>query len=302
MEKKNNILNDEYILDTVPPMSVGDVLSTTDGVYFCIKNEESVFLWVNDNFAQLFGKTPEYFIGRKDDQAAHVAHDKEVMASGEPLLNLHETIEIPDGNDGTMLLEIVTQKGLLRQKKSNEIIGITVCFSKRFPHDESEELIETLDMEPTGIGGYIALGPSSDIVLKEEALPLRFNGTRKAYSMNYFLLQENDVLNLHMLNQDEQWFYHEGSAIKIHMFFGDGSYKSLIIGSDLPQGQQLQGIVPHNCWFGAELLGPGYILTSCSLAPGWDEQDSIIPSSKDIDNLKNHFPDQSDLIDKLIGR
>jgi PAS domain-containing protein len=121
------------MLPTDPPMTVVDVFDVMDGVYSVIKDKNSVFLWVNDNFARLVGRKKEDLIGHKDDQEAHVAHDKEVMASGIPLLNFNETIIVPAPDGGTQKIEIVTQKGLLRKKGGSEIIGITVCFSLKFP-------------------------------------------------------------------------------------------------------------------------------------------------------------------------
>ena len=305
------IKNDDFILDTNPPMTVGDALNKTDGVYFCIKNRDSVFLWVNENFANLFGKTPKDFIGKRDTQEDHVAHDKEVIASGVPLLNLNETIKIPLHDGGVNSLEIVTQKGLLREKGGTEIIGITVCFSKRFPNADSpvDEIIDKLNMEKIPLGGYFAAGPIpiSDTKISS-CLPERFG--RQIYSMNYFLLQEGDVLGLHKLNQDEQWFFHQGSAIKLHIFSEEGEYSCLIIGSDLEQEQKLSGIAPHCHWFGAELLrpdgaelqGPDYVLVSCSLAPAWTSQDSFSPTKEEVETLKNDFPEQKKIIDLLTKK
>lgn len=288
-------------LDTHPAMSVGDVLARTDGVYFCIKNHDSVFLWVNENFARLVGQTQQDIIGTRDSRAAHVAHDKAVMASGVPLLNFHETIQVPNPDGSFSDLEIVTQKGLLRKKGGTDIIGITVCFSKRFPEPEQEAaaLIKRLGMRPTGIGGYLAEGPKGDFRLPEAALPTRFKGEWGIYSTNFFLLQAGDVLRLHSLGQDEQWFFHQGSALQLHAFSEDGAYTTFTLGSDLDQGQLLQGVARHSHWFGAELLGPGYALVSCSLAPAWSPQDSHLPSPAEIDELKSRFPAQTALIDRL---
>lgn len=298
---ESNVPVQDFVLDTKPPMTVGDVLNVTDGVYFCIKNRDSVFLWVNENFAALFGKTPEDFIGKKDDQAAHVEHDKEVMASGVPLLNLNETILIPNEDGSVNALEIVTQKGLLRKKGGDDIIGITVCFSLRFPNpeEEVETIVKTLNMEKIDLGGYFAPGFTSDLTLLESSLPERFQGDRQAYSTNYYLLTDKEVLKLHSLNQDEQWFFHEGTAIKLHIFEKNGTYSSIVLGSDITEKQNLQGYTPHNSWFGAELLGTGYALSSCSLAPSWDERDSFNPSSDDIAALKRAFPEQIDIINRL---
>jgi len=304
---ENLIIDNESIdindipLDTDPPMSVGDVLNKTDGVYFCIKNHDSVFLWVNENFATLVGQKQEDIIGTRDSREAHVQHDKEVMASGIPLLNFHETIQVPTADGEMKDLEIVTQKGLLRKKGGNEIIGITVCFSKRYPDadKEADQWIQRLKMVPTGIGGYLAPGPGSDITIDKAALPTRFDGNRKAFSMNYFLLKSGEILKLHSLNQDEQWFFHQGSAIKLHMFSEEGEYSTITFGSDFDQGQVFQGIAPHNQWFGAEVLGPGYALVSCSLAPGWEKDDSSLADAQQVQTLKNRFPEQAEIVELL---
>lgn len=264
-------------LATDPAMSVGAVLNKTNGVYFCIKNHDSVFLWVNEKFARLVGSTQEALIGSRDSRAAHVAHDQAVMKSGQPLLNFHETIDVPVPGGGIRSLEITTQKGLLRKLGGQDIIGITVCFSERYPEADSaaEQLIAKLKMVPTGIGGYLAPGPGGSANIIDAALPERYKGDRKNYSINYYLLKEGEVLRMHSLNQDEQWFFHQGSAIALHMF-GEQGYQSVIVGADLDQGQTMQAVAPGQQWFGAELVVPGYTLVSCSLAPGWDKRDSAV--------------------------
>ncbi len=129
-------------LPTIPPMDVTDVLDRTDGVYFCVKDRNSVFLWVNDNFAKLVGQTKEQLIGYQDSRKEHVAHDQEVMASGKPLLNFQETIAVPQPDGQMKAVDIVTQKGLLRAKGGTEIIGITVCFSLKYPEIDTDEAID----------------------------------------------------------------------------------------------------------------------------------------------------------------
>lgn len=124
------------VLPTVPPMTIADVLDKQDGVYWVVKDANSVFLWVNQNFADLVGMTKDELIGHQDSRAEHVAHDKEVMASGKPLLNFHETIEVPLKDGGWVNVDIVTQKGLLRSLDTGAIIGITVCFSLADPPSE----------------------------------------------------------------------------------------------------------------------------------------------------------------------
>lgn len=119
----------------VPALDLEGVISTldtADNVYMVIKDRKSNYLWVNDNFANLVGEKPENLIGQPDNHHAHVLDDMRVLESGKPLLNLEETIEVPSGDGGTKVINIRTQKGLVRHKSNpNEIIGISVCFSIR---------------------------------------------------------------------------------------------------------------------------------------------------------------------------
>ena len=133
------MIDNDAPLATDPPMGVADVLDKDDGIYFCVKDRNSVFLWVSQNFADLVGMSKEALIGSADTRAAHVAHDKEVLASGRPIFNLHETIDVPTPDGQTTSLEIVTQKGLLRQEGGTEIIGITVCLIGRATHARASQ-------------------------------------------------------------------------------------------------------------------------------------------------------------------
>lgn len=307
------------MLPTQPPMTVEDVLDKQDGIYLCIKDHNSVFLWVNDNFARLVGQTQDQLIGHRDSRAEHVAHDQQVMASGKPLLNFHETIPVPTADGGTRNVDIVTQKGLLRERGGTKIIGITVCFSLRYPEiitkDEpvpvivpserstptADDWIRKLDLTPTQVGGYFASTAVSNETIPKSALPERFDGPRDFYSANYYLLQSPDVLMLHSLNQDELWFHHTGHAIRLHIFASDGVYSTVTVGKDFDRGERLQAVAPHNTWFGAEVVGEGYGLVGCSLSPGYNAKDSVKPSSEQIATLKAAFPEQAAVIDRLTG-
>lgn len=276
---------------------VFDTLDVADGVYFVIKDVNSTILYVNENFARLVGQKKEQLIGFKDTRAEHVAHDVAVIKSGKPLLNLHETIQVPGRGD----VPIVTQKGLLREKGTGKIIGITVCFSL----DEEQKLapywINRLKMQPSPVGGWFAAAAHSDEPLLHASLPERFKGDRRFYSSNYFLLDGDQVLALHSLNQDELWFHHTGFAIRLHIFsLGEleGAQPNYTCVT-LQREQQLQYAVPHNTWFGAELLDRGFALVGCSLSPSWDQRDSLSPTTEVVAALKKQFPAQGAIIERL---
>ncbi|WNG15392.1 cupin domain-containing protein [Cystobacter fuscus] len=194
----------------------------------------------------------------------------------------------------------MTQKGLLREKGSNEIIGITVFFSLEDP--AAEYWIDKLGMTPMELGGLLAPTSVSDDRALKAALPERFDGDRGLYSANYFMLRQNEVLALHTLNQDELWFFHLGCAVRLHVFDPiERTYSVVTVGGDFDKGERLQAVAPHNQWFGAELVSPGYALVSCSLAPGFDPRDSRRPTAEQLAELKRMFPRQEAILDRLTG-
>ncbi len=162
--------------------------------------------------------------------------------------------------------------------------------------------IDKLALKHIDLGGFFGSAFASNEITLSAALPERFNGDRRYYSSNYYLLQDSEVLFLHRLNQDEMWFFHTGSAVKIHIFSDAGIYKVVTLGIGIDKGESLQVVAPHNHWFGAELVLPNsFILASCSLSPGFDIRDSAQPITEEIMSLKKLFPDHISLIDRLTG-
>jgi len=162
------------------------------------------------------------------------------------------------------------------------------------------DIIQKLKLTQSPIGGFFK--STSVSTEKISNLPKRFIGERNIYSSNYYLLPKNQILELHKLNQDELWFFHSGSTICIHIFPPHEKYYRVYIGGNINNTEEsLNGVVPHNVWFGAELIGPDYGLVSCSLSPGFDPRDSFLPSADDIINLKKEFPSNVDIINLLTS-
>lgn len=147
-------------VDGVPPAPCSDILDdagvltaldVADGVYMCIKDRESRFLWANENFVRLIGTTKQDVIGSIDTNEEHKAHDREVMNRGEPLLNFNESIDaVLRPGTPPVPVDITTQKGLLR--KNGEIVGVTVCFALRNKKQALECVKHMQDVEASAVG------------------------------------------------------------------------------------------------------------------------------------------------------
>ena len=162
--------------------------------------------------------------------------------------------------------------------------------------------IKRLGMTPSGVGGWFAAAMVSNEAIPGAALPPRFGGgDHPLYSSNWYLLEAGQVLELHTLKQDELWFFHLGTPIRLHVFSGKDGYSETVFGQDPDAGQILHGAAPHSTWFGAELAGPGFALVSCSLSPGYEPADSAKPTQEQVEALEAEFPAQAGLIRRLAG-
>lgn len=121
------------------------------------------------------------------------------------------------------------------------------------------------------------------------------------YTTNYILVGHTAPLKLHLLQQDEQWFYHDGTPLYIHIFDPERGYSKIVLGPHTASGQVLQCTVPGNTWFGAEVCKSDFNLSSCSLAPGFIQEDSHQPDENVIKELQHQFPQQASVITRLTG-
>lgn len=259
-----------------------------DGVYTCIKDADSRFVFCNENFAKLVGSSASDIVGKIDDRADHVKDDAAVRKAGVPLLNHREVIELPDGSQQPIL----TQKGLWRcPADESEILGTTVNFSLQ---KTKEAWIKDLGLKLVDRVGYFGIDSTHEA------------DKDSTYSLNFILIDNLPKLKLHKLTMDEQWFFHEGSALEIYIF--DVLKKTAtvkVLGRNIAKGEKLQAIVPKNTWFGAKVLNKDFNLSSCSLAPAFKEgcSTSLPEDDKErkifLDHLKQIFPEYTAVIDEL---
>ena len=158
----------------------------------------------------------------------------------------------------------------------------------------AKQIIQQLNMEPHPEGGYYRETYRSQTMLPAASLPPEFNGGRPAGTSIYFLLTGDTFSAFHRLRSDELWHYHIGDSACVHIIHPDGRHEMVKVGPDLADGQQFQCIIPAGTWFAASVENPdGFILTGCTVAPGFDFHDFELADRK---TLISQFPQHTELI------
>jgi predicted cupin superfamily sugar epimerase len=256
-------------------------INDLDGVFRCLKDKESRIIWADRNFYNLIASRPDQVLNVLDPRSEHVEHDKQVLASGLPQLNLEEVINVPNlpGKPGRDV-PILTQKGMRYQGKDR--IGISVNFSFKNPEYEWITQVRTLQLDPIELGGFFK---------SQLEKPL--------YSTNYYLLPVHDVLRLHKLDSDEVWFFNKGRPITLHIF-KDKTYSTVTLGPD-----NVVAVAPAGSWFGGVLADVdshySYCLVSCSLVPAWTPASSHLPPPALNNELVRKFPEKASIVNLLLN-
>lgn len=164
----------------------------------------------------------------------------------------------------------------------------------------AEEVIATLKLQPHPIeGGFFRETYRSADVLPLAALPHN-PGPRSLATAIYYLLTPNTVSALHRLPTDEIFHFYLGDPVQMLQLWPDGSSRTLILGTDIKNGQLPQTVVPGGVWQGSFLIEGGkYALLGATMAPGFDYKDYVEGIREDLVGV---WPDRVDLIDKLTAR
>lgn len=89
-----------------------------------------------------------------------------------------------------------------------------------------------------------------------------------------FLLRTGEASHWHTVDAAELWIWQAGDPVELRLSATDaGPARSVILGSDIAAGQQLQGLVAPGEWQAARPYGEpqhGYSLVSCVVVPGFD--------------------------------
>lgn len=158
----------------------------------------------------------------------------------------------------------------------------------------AKDIIEKLKLQPHPEGGFFRETYRSQESIKPTCLPEIFEGGRNYSTCIYFLLKSNGFSAFHKINQDEIWHFYLGSTLKLVMISEVGMVSEVMIGNDILKGELPQFIVPKNHWFAAKVMDDdGYALVGCTVSPGFDFKDFILPRRDELIAL---FPQHSKLI------
>ncbi len=139
----------------------------------------------------------------------------------------------------------------------------------------AEDVIRLLDLVPLQIeGGYFRESYRSAISIPPDALPARYQGSRRAGSAIYYFLTVGTFSLIHRLRTDEVYHFYLGDPVELLLLHPDGTGEVRILGSDLARGMRPQVAVPGGVWQGARVAEGGrFALMGTTMAPGFDALD-----------------------------
>jgi predicted cupin superfamily sugar epimerase len=163
--------------------------------------------------------------------------------------------------------------------------------------NEVDQIVKHLQLQPHPEGGFYRRTYASAEIAKGPIMDDKYHGPRHFCTSIYYLLTGDSFSAFHRLPQDEIWHFYKGAPIKIHMINEASQYSTVLLGTDLLDGQAPQYVVPGDRWFAATSLDPDhYSLVGCTVAPGFDFEDFTLANRAE---LISTFPSQKEIISRL---
>ena len=129
------------------------------------------------------------------------------------------------------------------------------------------------------------------------SLSTRYAGPRCHGTAIYYLLTPTTYSALHRLQSDEIFHFYLGDPVRMLQLDAGGTGRTIVLGPDVLNGQELQLVVPRGVWQGS-CLEPGgkFALLGCTVAPGFEYADY---ESGHREPLIAQYPAFADLIQRL---
>jgi len=160
---------------------------------------------------------------------------------------------------------------------------------------KAKQYIKKLKLKKHPEGGYFKeIYRSGEIILGEH-LPKRFKSSRNFSTSIYFLLEEKQFSNFHLLKSDELWHFYDGCDVIIYIINDKGKLSIEKIGRG--KNHKFQIIIGKNNWFAAELSDKkSFALVGCTVSPGFEFEDFVMGNRGE---LIKQFPKYQRVIEKF---
>ncbi len=156
----------------------------------------------------------------------------------------------------------------------------------------AEQVIDALGLTPHPEGGFFR-----ETFRAKDSVSAPFApALRAASTAIYFLLRSGDFSAFHSVRSDEVWHHYLGATLELHTIDREGGYERIELGPNLLNGEVPQWVVPANHLQGARIIGEGFGLFGCTVAPGFDFADFSMPTRSE---LVARLPALADLIESF---
>ena len=179
------------------------------------------------------------------------------------------------------------------------ILGVGGCSetsdATTAPRLTASELAEHLGLDGHVEGGFFRRTYASDYALLTA-------DDRERLSMSsifYLLAAESPIGHFHLNQSDIVHYFHLGDPITYYLLYPTGELTTVVMGSDIRNGQVLQLTVPGGVWKASEIPSDGshgFGLISEAVTPGFEYDDMTLGYRE---QMLVSFPQHEELIQRL---
>ena len=161
---------------------------------------------------------------------------------------------------------------------------------KRVTSIDPDEVIAALGLAPHPEGGFYR----ETFRAEPRIIAPKTQASRSTSTAIYFLLRAGDFSAFHRVESDEVWHHYLGASLELHTIDLAGQHQRVELGKNLTHGERPQWVVRAGTLQAARVIGAGFVLCGCTVAPGFDFADFELPSRA---ALVARYPALQDLIE-----
>lgn len=117
----------------------------------------------------------------------------------------------------------------------------------------------SLELSPHPEGGWYRRTYTSETVSESG---------RPVMTSILYLLCRGERSRWHVVDADEAWHFHEGSAVSLHVYDPSSRHLEVVSLGPASAGCESSWVVPAGCWQAATVAGD-FGLVGCTVAPGF---------------------------------